>query len=440
LPDRVGRFGGIIILMLGAMTATPLVTRGFSALVRPLAHRLLQLHGRLAVDNLARSPARTGLVIAVLGAGVALLIETAGMKVGTEKALVGWIDDQIPADLFVTAFAPVTKAGTTLPMDENLGQTIANDPDLRDKIDHVIAFRMHIVNFRDKLVLVVAFDADEEAKAIEARKRPIAGSNLFPELAKNHDSVLVSDNFASQYNVKEGDQIEVLGRKGTPISFHVVGSINDFTWNRGTIFMDRKWFKEEFGASQVDLFHVYVRQNIKDPQEHAQLVAEVQQALEQKWQDRELHALTRPEFRDGLRDLLVRFFRISYAQLLVVALVVSLGVVSALLISVLQRRRELGLLRAVGASRTQVVLSVLSEAMLMGFFGSLIGLGVGLLLHWLSLQVLLQEESGFVFPFVIPWVEAGIVMALAMLVATGAGLLPAVRAMRLNIAEAIAYE
>jgi putative ABC transport system permease protein len=239
--------------------------------------------------------------------------------------------------------------------------------------------------------------------------------------------------------VDTGDTIELLGLKGKPVPFKIAGAINDFTWNRGTIFMDRKWFKEEFGASQVDLFHVYVKQG-NDADEHARLVGEVQDVLTRRGLGNERYVLTRPQFRDGLRDLLVRFFRIGYAQLLVVGLVVSLGVVSALLISVLQRRRELGLLRAVGASRTQVVLSVLSEALLMGFFGSLIGFGVGVVLHWIALHVLLQEESGFVFPFVVPWLEAGIVMALAMLVATAAGLFPALRAMRLNIAESIAYE
>jgi putative ABC transport system permease protein len=439
LPERIGRFGGIIVLMLGAMASTPLFTRTFSTLLRPLANRILSLQGRLAADNLARSPARTGLVIAVLAAGVALLVQTAGLKVGTEKALLGWIDDQIPADLFVTSYAPITQAGNALPMDEGQATEILKDPELRANIDHMVAFRMHIVNFKDKLILVVAFDAAEADKAMKSRDKPMAGSAMFPTLVSEPDTVIVSDNFASQYGINKGDTFDLLGSKGKPITFKVVGTINDYTWNRGAVFVDRKRFKEEFGVDYVDFFHVYVRPD-GGRDEHARRVAQVQDRIAHRYGDKQIYVLTRPEFREGLRDLLARFFRISYAQLLVVALVVSLGVVSALLISVLQRRRELGLLRAVGASRTQVVFSVLAEALLMGFFGSLIGFGVGLLLHWLTLAVLMQEESGFVFPFVVPWTEAALVMFLAMLVATAAGLFPAIRAMRLNIAEAIAYE
>jgi putative ABC transport system permease protein len=120
--------------------------------------------------------------------------------------------------------------------------------------------------------------------------------------------------------------------------------------------------------------------------------------------------------------------------------VAALGVVMALLISVLQRRRELGLLRAVGASRLQVIRSVLAEASLMGVIGTLIGLLVGVPLQWYFLRVVLLEETGYSFPVHVPW-TASLWIALASLVtATLAGLGPAVYAIRQRIPEAIALE
>jgi putative ABC transport system permease protein len=117
-----------------------------------------------------------------------------------------------------------------------------------------------------------------------------------------------------------------------------------------------------------------------------------------------------------------------------------MGVVMALLISVLQRRRELGLLRAVGATRAQILRTVLAEATLMGFIGILIGLVVGVPLEWYCVQVILFEEAGFLFPVLIPWLEAGVIAGIALLVATLAGLGPAWHTSRLRIPEAIAYE
>ena len=81
----------------------------------------------------------------------------------------------------------------------------------------------------------------------------------------------------------------------------------------------------------------------------------------------------------------------------------ALGVVTALLISVLQRKRELGLLLAVGATPGQVLRSVLAEAMLMGLFGTVLGILIGLPMVWYVLKVVMVEESGFVLDILIPW-------------------------------------
>ena len=138
--------------------------------------------------------------------------------------------------------------------------------------------------------------------------------------------------------------------------------------------------------------------------------------------------------------MLRRVYSMAYAQEAVVGMVALLGVVSALFISVLQRRRELGLLRAVGASRAMVLRSVLAEAVLMGLVGAAVGLLIGLALEWYVLDILLTDEAGFRFPVRVPWLEAGVVSALAVVLATAAGLWPAYHATRLRIPEAIAYE
>src|SRR5262249_22397708 len=108
--------------------------------------------------------------------------------------------------------------------------------------------------------------------------------------------------------------------------------------------------------------------------------------------------------------------------------------------SVLQRRRELGLLRAVGASRGQVLRSVLAEAVLMGLVGAAVGFAVGLVMEWYVLNVLVLDEAGFLFSLGVPGWEAGVVGLLSVALATLAGLWPAYHATRLRITEAIAYE
>ena len=96
----------------------------------PVARRFLGIEGRLAADNLARSPGRTGLVIAALAAGVALLVETAGLTVSSERAILEWIDESITADLFVTCNSPIAAGGQSQAMSAEVGREIARLPEV----------------------------------------------------------------------------------------------------------------------------------------------------------------------------------------------------------------------------------------------------------------------------------------------------------------------
>src|SRR5207247_6507090 len=137
-----------------------------------------------------------------------------------------------------------------------------------------------------------------------------------------------------------------------------------------------------------------------------------------------LSALTREDLQVHIDGIIHRLYGIAYGQQFVVLFVAALGVVTALLISVLQRRREMGLLRAIGASRWHVIRCVLAEAALMGVIGSAIGFLVGIPLEWFALQVVITEESGYAFPLIVPWSEALVIACAAVLVATLAGLGP----------------
>src|SRR5260370_39750553 len=138
--------------------------------------------------------------------------------------------------------------------------------------------------------------------------------------------------------------------------------------------------------------------------------------------------------------MIEKLYRVALGQEIVVVLGSALGVVTALLISVLQRRREMGLLRAIGASQAQVVYLVLAEAILMGIFGSVLGVIFAAPVQWYALQIVFLEEAGQIFPVYLPWWESVVIALIAMAIAALAGVGPALYAVRERIPEAIAYE
>src|SRR5262249_52078025 len=143
LPARVGTFGAPVVMLLGMLVAPPLIAAVVARLIQPLGRSFLGVPERLASDNLARSPGRTGLVIAALAAGVALMVQTSGVMRSSEDTILDWIDQSLAADLFVTANAPVT-ASQGLTMSEDIGKLLESLP----QVCKAVPVRFQRVTFR----------------------------------------------------------------------------------------------------------------------------------------------------------------------------------------------------------------------------------------------------------------------------------------------------
>src|SRR5205823_5744667 len=198
-----------------------------------------------------------------------------------------------------------------------------------------------------------------------------------------------------KHGVRSGETVTLQGARG-PVELTVIGTVRDYTWSRGTIYIDRSVYAKLFQDHNVDVAHVYLSDESPAGAE----------AVAQYAADKGFTLQDRPTVRRTLFEFIDRVYAVAFLQQIVVGLVAALGVVTALLISVLQRKRELGLLLAVGATPGQVVRTVLWEAVLMGVFGTALGVLIGLPMEWFVLKVVLVEESGFVFDVVFPWREA----------------------------------
>jgi putative ABC transport system permease protein len=427
LPRRAGVVVGFASIFVDVLLLTPLMAALVGGVVQPLFRHFLGLEGRLAADNLVRSPLRTGIVVAAVAATSGLMVQTAGVLKSTEEAVYQWVEEKIAADLYVSSGALVTSAGQVVPLDGKMREELKAMPG----VEAVLPIRYHRVDLENHSIYLVALDADAFDKG--AKNQPMAqGLARYPEF-RQPGKVLVSENFAALHKVKKGDFYLVRGKGGKELRLEVIGTVVDYTWNRGTILMDRAWFVKEFEDSQVDIYDLFLAPGVD--------ARAVRREIEAKWRDKDaVFVMTRAEIHKEVSSQLQRVYALAYAQQLVVGLVALLGVVTALSISVMQRRRELGLLRAVGATRPQVLRSVLAEAILMGLVGATIGFAIGLGLEWYVINLALLDEAGMTFPMRIPWVEAGAVSLLSVLMATVAGLWPAYHATRLRIPEAIAYE
>lgn len=429
LPMRVGSFGGLIFLVLAVILGIPVLAALAARLARPVIGRL-GISFRLAVDNLIRDPGRPGVVIAALAVGVAMLLLTAGLIQNNESAIRDWVDHSIAGDLFVTAGGPLSASGKTVPMHEGVGRLVKQAMPEAQLVP--MSFR-HLDwphDGRTSRVLLFALDAPAYFAANE--HRGLSDLDLYRELCQP-GTALVSNNFAALYHVRTGDTITLPGPTGA-VSLHVIGTVDDFSCPGGEILIDRSQFAATFHAEMVDVFDVYMPPGT-DMDAMAQRLQQSPLAADQS-----LCVLTKNQVRGHILGMIRRLYALAYAQQGVVGLVAMLGIIAALLISVMQRRRELALLRTVGATCGQVFRSVLAEAVLMGAAGALTGLLLGLPLLWYTERVILFEESGFLFPCGFPWPSAALVAGVAVGFAALAGFGPAMAAIRPGLRQAISCE
>jgi putative ABC transport system permease protein len=433
LPPRLGSYSGLVLVLLATLVATPAMAAVLARLLRPVARRLLGIEGRLAADNLIRAPGRTGLVIAALAASVGLIVQTAGVIRSNEDAILGWLDQTLTPDLILTAGGPLSASGQNLPMKVSLRERLEEEFPGSRVVPVSFFYAAWQWQGHETIVLVNALDARTYYLANKERGKPVPDLELFRELAEQPGTAVASNNFLQLHRVHVGETLHLPGVFG-PVPVRIIGSIDDYSWNRGTILIHRDHFTGQLDLKLADAFDLYLPPGVDAEMARRQL-------QQSPWgAEQALYALTSGELHSAIRGMVDQLYGLAYAQQALVGVVAVLGVVTALMISVLQRRRELGLLRAVGASQAQVLRSVLAEAVLMGAIGTAIGLLIGIPMQWYVVQIILLEEAGLAFPVRLPWLAAAGIACLAMLCATLAGLWPALQAVRVRIAEAIAYE
>ncbi|HEX4743834.1 MAG TPA: FtsX-like permease family protein [Candidatus Limnocylindria bacterium] len=417
-----GSAAALALMLAIAMAAAPLLALGVR-LVGPLLDRALGLPARLARDSVLRAPGRAAVTAAALAAAVTMVVGMASFIESDRRTIFGWLDQAVNADLFVSA-APLGGSSAPVSLAPALGTEIERIPGVR----LVDRFRQTRVDYEGSLVAVSSTDVN----VYLSRARPLFAPGTEPyDLAKiiGRDEAFVSDNFARKHDVRQGGEIGLPTPAG-PVRFRVVAVIVDYTTDQGLVFMDRGTYVRHFRDESVDSFAVMLEDRSRE--------AEVRRALE-ALQGGVLFIQSNAEFKASIRAIVDDFFATTYVMEAIALVVGVLGVANTMIVAVLERRREIGVLRAVGALRRQVRRTILIEAGMIGAAGALLGLAGGAALAGITM-VITESTTGWVLPYLYEWGTAASVTLLATAAAIAAAWWPARSAARLAVAEALAYE
>ncbi|MGH9592889.1 MAG: ABC transporter permease, partial [Bryobacteraceae bacterium] len=244
--------------------------------------------------------------------------------------------------------------------------------------------------------------------------------------------VVASENFARLHGGHLGEVLEIPAPAGI-LRLPIVGIVRDFSDQQGSLLISRDVFIRYWNDDTVNIFRVYLKAG-------ADLARVRQSILNTYGSRRRLFVLTNRDVRDFITRITDQWFGLTYVQIAVAVLVAILGIVNALTVSITDRRRELGVLRAVGGLRNQIRHTIWMEAVAIGTIGAALGLALGAIQLYYSVEIarrdLIGIAIGYAYPFAIALALVPVMLGAALLAALG----PAESAVRGSLVEALEYE
>ena len=408
---------GVLLLFLGVAMLSSRLVRPIAVVVGLPARSAGGVAGRLASGNAVRNPSRTAATAAALMIGIALVAFIAtltnGMKASNREA----IEEQIVADYVVTSLDGYT------PFVSAAGDALAASPapevvtSVRSDIGQVDGDTAEVGGIEpDTITEAYRFiwkEGDDSVLATLGTTNAIVTENF----ADDHD-IAVGDTVTIRSTADESADVQVVGTFEPPPFYPLIESINVSTQLFDSLY-DRprnRWTWANVAGEPNEENRAQLEQAIAG-------YPDTQLETREEWIERE-----DADFNE--------FISFLYVMLTLAVFVSIFGMINTLVLSVYERTREIGMLRAIGMTRRQVRRMIRQESIITALIGAALGLPLGIFLAALVNRAL----SEFDVRFAIPWTQLIVLTIVAIVIGILAAIMPARRAAKLNPLEAIAYE
>ncbi|MGW7018735.1 ABC transporter permease [Streptomyces decoyicus] len=400
---------GSMLTLTGVIILAPLLSRPLVSLAGVVTTRLFGIGGKLAKENALRNPRRTAATASALMIGLTLITGMTVVGNSAQQAMDKMTANGLKADYKIAT-------STFIGLDTKLSQKVAQIPG----VEAMAPLRNSGVETGDSSLNLVGTDLAAIGRV--AQLDFTSGSLTAP----GADGIAVSRTAAKEHGWQTGDTFDGTFFDKKKAKLKIVG-----------IYADNPVVGEAIGATSLVDPHLTELKNDEllvkaadGPKE--ELEKQIRHALGDspllKVQD---HADLRKENAGQIETVLY----IVYGLLGMAVIIAVVGVVNTLAMSVFERTREIGMLRAIGLARSGIKQMVRLESVVISLFGAVLGIGVGVFLSWAGGNLVSQGLP--TYELLLPWGRLGLFLLIALVVGVLAALWPARRAARLNVLEAI---
>ncbi len=409
---------GAVAVILGVSLFSPTLVRPLASLAGKPLELARQLTGRLARENTQRNPARTAVTAAALMIGLAVVAFVTVFAAGIKSSIASAVDDSFQGQLVIQntdGFSPISSGAAA---------AARNVPGV-ELVSTMRTAQAKVVGGSGKpKVSSLPPDADE-VLAIDWTE---GGSATLRELDSRE--VILDKSFADDQGLEVGDSIRFLTQTGKRPKLRVIGEFDDRAELFGSAIVTPALMASQFDQSDDTIDFVKLAPGANAGKVQAALIA----TMKREFPIAEVR--NQQELKENQEEQVNQLLGLIYA-LLALAIIVSLfGIANTLALSIHERTRELGMLRAIGMSRRQVRTMIRYEAMITALIGALLGMAIGIVFAALIAQPL--KDEGFVLSY--PIFTLILLLVFAAVLGVIAAIAPARRASRLDVLKALQYE
>ncbi len=415
---------GMLIFLLALGMLGPLLISPVTATFSRMLDLVFGLEGGIAAGNIARQPRRASITASSLMISLAILIGLGGMLASTYGGALHFLDASLRSDYIMMSALIVTN--NTIGAGSDLAENVKR---IRGVEELTTMRQIDVLNADGVGIRLIGIDP-LPYESIAGLSFIDGDESAFAQM-QNGGTIIVNGRYASQFGTQVGDTITLEGDHG-PVDLKVTAIGLDYlNMKLPTIYIDQTSLTREYGVRN-DVLLLINREAGADLEQ----VEEDLLAVTQTYPG--FGVLSRQELWDSQQQMADSATFGLNIFLAVLAAPALLGLANTMGINVIERTREIGMMRAVGARRRQIRRMVIAESFLLALMGIALGVISGIMLSFVMTGVL--EFAGMVIPYSFP--SAGVLVAIAAGLICGilAALIPARRASDLEIVAALAYE
>ncbi|MEB8340987.1 ABC transporter permease [Streptomyces endophyticus] len=413
---------GIVASLIGFVVVGPLLAGIVVRVISAVLLRMFGSVGRMAERNALRNPRRTGATGAALMIGLALVACLSVVGSSMVASATSELDKSVGADYIVEG-----QGGIKPQAAQDLKQV---------RQDGYVSHVTEVKYVEARLTTPNGAKKSEELVAAtptyaQDLRRETTSGELSAAYGKN--AMSVGSGFAEKHGVKVGDTMTVAFDHGRTAKLKVAAvTSDDTTFDKGAMYTNLTTAERYVPTDRMPLNGMMFAKAAPGKADQAYKALKASVAA-----DPTVHVKDQTDYKQTLKDQIGQLLNMIYGLLALAIIVAVLGVVNTLALSVVERTREIGLMRAIGLSRRQLRRMIRLESVVIAVFGALLGLGLGMGWGATAQQLLALEGLGVLE---IPWPTIIAVFIASAFVGLFAALIPAFRAGRMNVLNAIATE